>query len=132
MITDALERLADVVSYLGGDRLTSGDTAGTGVSEAAADNPVERALDSRAANVQAQPAGAITSREDAIARLRAVSRYFRETEPHSPISYSLQNIIRWSQLPLDKLIEEWIQDSDARERYMLMTGMRLQEGQEDD
>lgn len=132
MIADALEKLGDVTSYLGGDRLATPDTASEGGDAAAEADRGDTTSGPPTANKQTQPSGAITSREDAIARLRAVAKYFRDTEPHSPISYSLQNLIRWSQLPLDKLIEEWIQDSDARERYMLMTGMRLHDGQGED
>ena len=67
--------------------------------------------------------GAILNREDAISRMRLIAAYFRENEPHSPLSYSMQNLIRLSQLHLDRLLEEWIEDPNARERYMLMTGI---------
>lgn len=33
------------------------------------------------------PQGPVRSRADAIAQLRAVAKFFRETEPHSPVSY---------------------------------------------
>ena len=34
-----------------------------------------------------QPSGPIRTRAQAIAQLRDVARFFRETEPHSPVSY---------------------------------------------
>jgi type VI secretion system protein ImpA len=131
MINDALEKFTSVISYLGRDKLEQHASSGAGDSVAPGAEPGGAQPAANAGKKNTQASGAISSREDAIARLRAVATYFRETEPHSPVSYSLQNLIRWSQLPLDKLIEEWIQDHDARERYMLMTGMRLQEKNED-
>jgi type VI secretion system protein ImpA len=134
MIAEAFEKISGVISYLGKDKIdqhaasVTDDNAGLTSEQATAGAQTATNADTQ----QPRASGAISSREDAISRLRAVAAYFRETEPHSPVSYSLQNLIRWSQLPLDKLIEEWIQDNDARERYMLMTGMRLQEGEEQD
>lgn len=121
MMSEALTKLAEVIKYLAGDRLSPQDPAESdSVAKTAAvqQNAHISASDSKVAT------GAIASREDAIARLRMVATYFRATEPHSPLSYSLQNVIRWAQLPLDKLIDEWIADEDARERYKLMTGIR--------
>ena len=127
MIAEALENISGVIAYLGKDKLARHAASGIELDGVPSAGPGG----APAANSgQSQTSGAIRSREDAISRLRAVATYFRETEPHSPISYSLQNLIRWSQLPLDKLIIEWIQDDGARERYMLMTGMRLQDNQE--
>lgn len=40
-----------------------------------------------APQVEAGPPGAIRSRDQAIAQLRAVAKFFRDTEPHSPVSY---------------------------------------------
>lgn len=37
--------------------------------------------------VPAGPPGAITSRKQALAQLRAIADFFRRTEPHSPVSY---------------------------------------------
>ena len=126
MIADAFDKISAVITYLGKDKLDQHNASGT--KKDVAPNPGSGGAET--STRQPQASGAIGSREDAISRLRSVAIYFRETEPHSPISYSLQNLIRWSQLPLDKLINEWIQDDGARERYMLMTGMRLGENQE--
>lgn len=123
MIAESLEKLLDVVSDLGRDKLAQ-HAASLAAETDEADKDSAPSLQPGGVNKPAAPSGAIASRQDAIARLRVIADYFREAEPHSPLSYSLQNIIRWSQLPLDKLLEEWIQDPDARSRYMLMTGIR--------
>lgn len=66
---------------------------------------------------------ALNSRQDAIDAMEMVAKYFRATEPHSPISYSLDKLVKWANLPLDKLILEWIPDSSARDLFGLMTGV---------
>ena len=125
MIAEALENLSDAIGYLGKDKIAE-HLAGL---NAQAELPEEHNSEggdpsgNAASTGSRADSGAIKSREDAISRLRLVATYFRNTEPHSPLSYSLQNLIRWSQLPLDRLLEEWIQDPEARQRYMLMTGM---------
>lgn len=65
----------------------------------------------------------LNSRQDAILAMEMVSKYFRATEPHSPISYSLDKLVKWANMPLDKLILEWIPDSSARDLFGLMTGV---------
>ncbi|HLM01172.1 MAG TPA: type VI secretion system protein TssA [Pyrinomonadaceae bacterium] len=54
----------------------------------------------------AVPAGAITSREDALKRLSDVCEYFKKHEPHSPVSYLIQRAVKWGKMPL----ENWLQD----------------------
>lgn len=126
LILESIEKLASTIAYLAKDKLAKRAESVPGIAADIGNTPSSTGTTTQSH----QATGAIRSREDAISQLGLVASYFRETEPHSPISYSLQNLIRWSQLPLDKLINEWIQDRDARERYLLMTGMRAQGTQE--
>ncbi len=66
----------------------------------------------------------IDTREAALSALRDVSAYFRRTEPHSPISYAIEQAVYWSQLPLPALIQELIPDENARSKYQNLTGIR--------
>lgn len=50
--------------------------------------------------------GAIRSRQEALRRLGEIADFFRQTEPHSPVSYLVQRAVRWGQMPL----ENWLQD----------------------
>jgi type VI secretion system protein ImpA len=123
-IDEALEKLSDVISHLGKDKLDQyADSLNADADNVTGEDTPDQQTPAGDRNKSAAPTGAISSREDAVSRLRTIAEYFRKAEPHSPLSYSLQNIIRWSELPLDRLIEEWIQDPEARSRYMLMTGM---------
>jgi len=66
----------------------------------------------------------IDTREAALGSLRDVAAYFRRTEPHSPISYAIEQAVYWSQLALPALIQELIPDEGARSKYQNLTGIR--------
>jgi len=69
----------------------------------------------------------VDSRESAFAQLRAISDFFKRTEPHSPISYILEKAVSWGGMPLSELIGELIPDSTSREYYSSLTGVNLTE-----
>ena len=66
---------------------------------------------------------AIESRSQALDQLRQLSDFFRQTEPHSPVSYAISQAIRWSELSLPELMQELIADSGAREGFCRVTGV---------
>lgn len=55
--------------------------------------------------------GAIRTRQDALKRLSEVAIFFRNTEPHSPVSYLIQKAVRWGNMPLDTWLQEVIKDT---------------------
>jgi len=115
-ILDTLENCLKVLSYIAGDRLRTVAESETQVEEKS-----EVKSNSNAKN--ASEDGPISDREDALKRLREVATYFRRTEPHSPISYSIEQAIRWSNLPLTELIKELIPDDSARTKYQHLSGI---------
>lgn len=54
--------------------------------------------------------GAIRTRQDAVNRLAEVATYFRQTEPHSPVSYLVERAVKWSQMPLEAWLQSVIKD----------------------
>jgi len=69
----------------------------------------------------------INSRDGAIDKLKEIALFFRETEPHSPMSYTIEQVIRWSELSLPELLNELITDSDARTGYFKLSGIKITE-----
>lgn len=63
------------------------------------------------------------TREDAFRLLLQVAEYFRKTEPHSPVSYSLEQAVRWGRMSLPDLLGELIRDSSAREEFFRRAGI---------
>jgi type VI secretion system protein ImpA len=68
--------------------------------------------------------GPIASREDALSRLLEVADYFRRTEPHTPVSYTLEQAVRWARLPLPELLAELIPDEAPRKNLFKHVGIR--------
>ena len=73
-----------------------------------------------AANVPDQ----IASREDALVALSKVADYYRQTEPHSPVSYLVEKAIRWGRMNLPELLAEVVPDDSARRNLTTLTGVR--------
>lgn len=69
----------------------------------------------------------VRTRDDAFKQLLEISQFFRKTEPHSPISYMLERVVKWGDLPLDSLIRELIPDSSARDYYGSLTGIKTED-----
>lgn len=72
----------------------------------------------------APPPGAIATRADALATLRKVAEFFRTTEPHSPLSYMLEQVVRYGGLTLPELLAELLPDKNAREALFTRTGIQ--------
>ncbi len=71
--------------------------------------------------------GVIATRQDALEALRLARDYFRKSEPHSPVSYVIDQAIRWSQMPLHLLVGELIPDPSALASFQLRTGVPPQD-----
>jgi type VI secretion system protein ImpA len=54
------------------------------------------------------------TREDALLLLDEVASFFRSTEPHSPLAYTLQEAVRRARLPWPELLEEIVPDAALR------------------
>jgi len=67
--------------------------------------------------------GRLVTREDALNALLQVADYFRRTEPHSPVSYSLEQAVRWGRMSLPELLAELIPDEAARTQLSLRAGI---------
>jgi type VI secretion system protein ImpA len=68
----------------------------------------------------------INSREKAIHNLGVIADFFRKTEPHSPMSYAIEQVIRWSDLSLPELLQELIQDGEARNGFFKLSGIKTE------
>ena len=66
----------------------------------------------------------LNDRDKALAELADVARYFRKAEPHSPISYAIEQVIRWSKLSLPELLTELISNDEARNGYFKLSGIK--------
>ena len=91
----------------------AGDTPGTG------DN-------SAANNSTSGPLGnaTVSGREDALRILLRVAEYFRVHEPHSPISNSLEEIVRRARMPFAELLAELLNDQNTWRSMLTSAGIK--------
>jgi type VI secretion system protein ImpA len=123
-IRAALESCLEAVRALARDKLALAEAAaGAAEGEAAteadgapADGPAGRAL--------GEPAGTIRSRGEAFQALLKVAEYFRRTEPHTPVSYALEQAARWGRMSLPELLTELIPEESSREFFFRQVGIR--------
>jgi type VI secretion system protein ImpA len=54
--------------------------------------------------------GAVRSRQEALKRLEEVARYFRQTEPHSPVAFLVQRAVKWGNMDLNGWLDDVIKD----------------------
>jgi type VI secretion system protein ImpA len=65
----------------------------------------------------------VETRQDALRTLLRVSEYFRRTEPHSPVSYALEQAVRWAQMSLPELLSDLVTDRSTREEIFKRAGI---------
>ena len=73
------------------------------------------------------PGGYPRDREQAFKTLLQLADYFRRTEPHSPLSYTIEQAVRWGRMPLPDLLDEIIQEDGARQNLFRLAGIRKPE-----
>ena len=87
-------------------------------------SPVAAAAVVAAPQPQAVVAGAIRSRADAIAQLRLIAKFFRETEPHSPVSYFVEKAAAAGEQDLHTWLRSVVKDEGALAHLEEMLGVQ--------
>jgi type VI secretion system protein ImpA len=68
---------------------------------------------------------ALRTRDDAIRQLEDLAEFFRRTEPHSPLAYTLDDAVRRARMALPDLLAEVLPDNGARQAMLTMLGIRI-------
>jgi type VI secretion system protein ImpA len=66
----------------------------------------------------------VADREEALRTLAKVAAYFRVAEPHSPIAFALDDLIRRARMTLPELLAELLPDANARRTFLTSAGIR--------
>jgi len=119
-IRGALRTCRETVEALARDKLASlePEVAEDEQADSAGENVATTAGVAQKASVDA-----ITTREEAFRILLKVAEFFRRTEPHTPVSYALERLVRWGQLPLPELLRELIADETSDEQMFKLVGI---------
>lgn len=70
------------------------------------------------------PVGAVASREDALRALENIATFFRKTEPHSPLAYTLDEAVRRGRMSWPDLLQEIVGDQDSRNAILTTLGIK--------
>ena len=81
----------------------------------------------RRSSSQASSAG-IQNRAQAVAQLRAVARFFRSTEPHSPAAYLADKAAEWAEMPLHQWLSTVVKDDGSLAHIRELLGVKPEEG----
>jgi type VI secretion system protein ImpA len=76
-------------------------------------------------------AGAIRSRQEALKRLSEVADFFRQTEPHSPVSYLVQRAVKWGNMPLETWLQEVVKDESVLSQIRETLGFAEQDSDDE-
>lgn len=121
-VTRLLDRILEVVGGLGGGAaeappLPAGAPNATTAGAAAAPGAV-------ATTAVAGGPAVLATREDALRELGRIADYFRRTEPHSPLAYTLEEAVRRGRMTLSELLAEVLPDTEARQGLLARLGIR--------
>ena len=120
-VTNLLEQMLAVAGRLGGQQV-----AGQVAADA---RPAERTEVVSVGKAQGDGGmrGALQSREDALRELDRIAEFFRRTEPHSPLAYTLQEAVRRGRMSLTELLAEVLPDPNTRNEMLGRLGMRQEQ-----
>ena len=124
-VRDLLEQIRSVAARFGGSEAAPSEP-GAQPGGAAGDGA---AGDGAAAETGSAPAGSarsqgINSREEALRALAQIADFFRRTEPHSPLAYTLQEAVRRGRMTWPELIAEIVPDLTYRSAILSSLGIR--------
>jgi type VI secretion system protein ImpA len=113
-LTDVRERLRNLTQHI----LAQSDS-GEGAAEGQAGSPGTGSTTTSGKHGM--------NRDEAFRQLLQVAEFFRRTEPHSPVSYALEQAVRWGRMSLPDLLSELIGDPAARDDIFRRMGLPKKE-----
>jgi len=122
-----LETALAAVRRLAGDKLAG---AADQLAAAPAGEGEAAPPESAPAVAPAARPGEIASREDALRMLEEVARWFRRVEPHSPLSWTLEEAVRRGRMTLPELLAELMPDETTRAGFLSSLGIRPPQAEE--
>lgn len=125
-IRTALIAVQDVVKDVAQGKLQMGGPAAA--ADAGADAATGQASGGKSGEKSPDQ---LQTREDAFTLLMKVADFFRRTEPHSPVSYSVEQAVRWGRMPLPDLLTELVGEENPRKAIFKQVGIKPPEAADD-
>jgi len=120
-VRDLVEQIRSVAARFAGSEAGAPAEPGTEPGETAGDGA---ATEPGGTLVTAARPQGINSREEALRALAQIADFFRRTEPHSPLAYTLQEAVRRGRMTWPELIAEIVPDITYRSAILSSLGIR--------
>ncbi len=65
----------------------------------------------------------LQNRKAAFDTLKGLAEFFKRTEPHSPVGYMLERVIRWGDMALPELMKQLLTEHHAQQEFYKMAGV---------
>lgn len=121
-VRDLLVQLLEIC-----DRFAPAQAGGGGAEAsdgAAGPAEAQAGLPAGGGNAANAAAAAIAGREQALRQLGEIAAWFRKTEPHSPLSYTLDDAVRRARMTWPELLAEVLPDQTTRDALITALGIR--------
>ncbi|MGH7104547.1 MAG: type VI secretion system protein TssA, partial [Acetobacteraceae bacterium] len=69
-------------------------------------------------------AASVATREGMLTQLARIADFFRRTEPHSPLAYTLEEAVRRGRLPWPDLLAELVPEANVRNAILSSLGIK--------
>lgn len=122
-IRNVLQEIAAAIRSLGGrDEALAAPAQPLAAAEGVIENSADTAPAVETMRVFA-PEG-IATRDEAFEILMNVARYFRRTEPHSPISQAIETLVRRGRMDFSELLAELLPELQTRNAVLTAAGIK--------
>ena len=122
-IRNALKRISEIFGFLTKNVIFGDQPVESEEGDDAADESGAVPVNAGGGKTVSIENAAISNRDEAFRTLLKVSEFFRKTEPHSPISYNLEQAVKWGRMTLPELLSELIPDDRARDEFFKLAGI---------
>ncbi len=117
-VTDRLQEFLKIVARYAPEEEIVAPVPLDTTSDAAVDPATDATT--QAGRASAEPA----TRDDMLRELARIAAFFRRTEPHSPLAYTLDDAVRRGRMSLPDLLAEIVPDRVTREQMLLQLGIK--------
>jgi type VI secretion system protein ImpA len=121
-VRDLLTGIIEVATRYAPAEAVGGDEAAAG--EAPGETSADGAPGGGGFGSLAASAARSATREDALRALGEIANFFRRTEPHSPLSYTLDEAVRRGRMTWPELLAEVVADTETRNGILTTLGIR--------
>ena len=124
-VVDGITRMIASVKTIATPGLLPGEKDSVSSTESSETQTSDSAVNATGIGGNHNPRSGQLTRDAAFTQLTQLANFFRQTEPHSPVSYAIEQAVRWGKMPLPELMSELITNQDSRRTLFERTGLPI-------